>query len=491
MLTQQQLETHLWDCALKLRGSLDTAGVRGHLLTLMCYKRLVDQAEFEARTGRPTRIDIPVGCSWAAMVADSAKGIGKRLEQAMAKLEAANPELRDVFRAAEWAATVSVGGQRRRRIDDRVLHELVQAFAQHDLSNANVDPDVLGQAYAYLLDRFAAEARARGGEYYTPREVAEVLVRLLDPAPGASIHDPTCGSGGMLVYAAEQVRRDRGDDAARSIRLSGQERNPDTWAIARMNVLLHDLQADIRGGTSTLTDPLFTHGEGGLDTFDVVLANFPFGDTDWGHERLQADPFRRFERGLPPRRCGDFAYLQHIVACVNETGRAGVVCSQGVLFHVGVEASIRAEMLRDGLIEAVVALPGKLFHGIDAPACLLLLNHRENDEQQRDVFFVQASRDGDYEAGPHQNRLRPQDVDRIVAAFRSREDVEGYCRTVSLEEMATNHFNLSISLYVRPTESEDGGDLRAAVADLRQAMVSRDEAMRMLWGHLEELGLDG
>ena len=484
MLTQQELETHLSDCAIRLSRSLDPAQTRRYLLTLLFYKWLVDQAE----AGASGRTIVPVGCSWHALAAGPARGIARRLDQAMAKVEAANPELRDVLREADWDATVSVGGERRRRVGDGVIHEVVQVLAEHDLSDANVEPDVLARGYEYLMARFAAASRAHGGEYYTPREVVEVMVRLTDPPLRASVHDPTCGSAAMLVYAADWLRRERGVEAVEAMRFSGQERNPETWAIARMNLLLHDVAADIRGGASTLTEPLFVRGRRELQTFDIVLGNFPFSDPEWGHDFLQDDPFGRFRFGIPPRRCGDFAYLQHIVACLNETGRASVVCSQGVLFHAGAESAIRRSMLEQDLVEVVLALPVRLFHGIDSPACVLLLNRRKPDDRRGKVLIVRADRD--FEAGPNQNRLRQQDVDRIVAAHTAGEDVAQYCRLVDLEEIASRGFTLSIPQYISEPETPDSDDLRKAAADLREATAARDEAVGRLMGHLAELGLD-
>jgi len=500
VFTRRLLETHLWDCAATLRSSLDTTEVRNHVLALVFLKRLLDQAEYEAThpptprrkrgtgAGRGGRIAIPPGCSWADLVGTPERSLGKRLNEVTAEVGAANPSLRGVFGLVDWNARVGVGRDRRARIDGRVLGSLVRAFDAHDLSNANVDPDLLGQSYEYLLARFAGETRARGGEYYTPREVVETLVRLLDPAPDASIHDPTCGSGGMLVYAAEWMRGRYGPDAVSGLRLSGQERNAQTWAIAKMNALVHGLDADIRGPASTLTEPEFVR-DGRLEQFDLILGNFPFADPDWGHDRLQADPYGRMKYGLPPPRSGDYAYLQHIVACMGDAGRAGLVCGQSVLFHAKAEGGIRRRMLEDDLFEAVVALPGKLFGGVGSPTCLVLLSRCKPRGRRGKVLFVDAS--GDCDESTHPSRLRSQDVDRIVEAHRRGRDVEGHCRLVDVKEIAANGHGLTVGRYVHGATEERGDGLREAVAALRDAWAAQDEAMRELDRHLEELDLDG
>lgn len=406
---------------------------------------------------------------------------------ALSVVGVANPQLDAVFRSVDWNATVNDNGVQKPRIGDEVLHDLVQSFNRHNLSNANVDLDVLGRAYEYLILRFADDAGADGGEFYTPHEVVRVLVRILKPTPTARVYDPTCGSGGMLVYSAGYVREQEGPEGARAMKLFGQERNWNTWAIARMNMVLHDLEAEIRGGASTLTDPQFLQDEGQIDTFDVVIANFPFSDEKWGHERLQDDPFGRMRYGIPPKKNGDFAFIQHIVASMNHTGRAGVVCSQGVLFRGQSEGKIRRAMLDEDIIEAVVGLPANLFYGNTIPGCLLLFNRCKPEERRDKVLFIYAAKD--FESLSNQNRLRPQDVDRIVTAFEAGQDEDRYCRLVEMDEIAENDFNLNIPRYIDTFEPEEPVDMAAAVVSLNGAETAREEAMRTLRGYLKELGL--
>ncbi len=510
MLTQQQLESHLWSCANVLRGSIDSQDFKGYILTLMFFKRLADQWRFEAdeaveklvadgakltdelrehvRTDPVYhRIKIPSGCFWEDVASTPTHQLGQRLNDITREVGSANPQLEAVFRAVDWNATVNDNGIQKPRIANEVLHDLVQEFSRHDLSNANVDVDVLGRAYEYLILKFADDAGAKGGEFYTPREVVHVLVRILKPAASARVYDPTCGSGGMLVYSAEHVREHNGPDGARAMRLFGQEWNWNTWAIARMNMVLHDLEAEIRGGASTLTDPQFLKSEGQIDTFDVVIANFPFSDEKYGYERLKEDPFGRMQYGIPPRKNGDFAYIQHIAASMNDAGRAGVVCSQGVLFRGQAEGKIRRAMLEADIIEGVVGLPPNLFYGNTIPGCLLFFNRCKPPERRGKVLFVYAAKG--FEELSNQNRLRRQDVDRIVEAFEEGQDVERYCRLVEMDEIAENGFNLNIPRYIDTFEPEEPVDMAAAVAALDEAEAAREEAMGTLRGYLEELGL--
>jgi type I restriction enzyme M protein len=495
MLTQQQLETHLWSCADVLRGSIDSEEFRSHILTLVFYKRLADQSQFEAQTaGRrratrsqngPRRIEIPPGCSWQDLSDTPPDRLGRRLDDVMSVVGSANPQLDAVLRSVSWNATVNDDGVQKPRIGGEVLRALVLEFDKHDLSDANVDADVLRRGYEHLIGRFADDSGARGCEFYTPREIVQVLIRILEPAPNATIYDPTCGSGGMLIYGAEHLRRQSGSDGARAMRLFGQERNWSTWAIARMNMLMHGLEAEIRGGASTLTDPQFLTGDGTLQTFDVVIANFPFSDKFWGCDELSDDPFGRFTYGVPPKGNGDFAYLQHIIASMNESGRAGVVCSQGVLYRGRSEGRIRRAILEDDIIEAVIGLPADIFHGNSIPACLLIFNRRKPERRQGRVLFIDAS--GGYERVRRRNRLRPEDVDRIVEAFESGRDEDRYCRLVAMDEIAAEGFILSVPRYVDTFDPKKSADLAAAMAALDEAETARERAMATLRSRMGEL----
>ena len=367
-LTQRQLENHLWGAANILRGKTAGQDYKNYILSLIFYERLCDQweneadeaiAEQERQQGRlfteaqrtifkargEHRFQIPEGNRWADVLEQS-ENIGEKLTSAMKSVASANDELRGVF-TVDWnqAAPDDSG---KKLIPNEVVHALIQHFNEHDLSNKSVPLDMLGRAYEYLIKQFADDAGAKAGEFFTPPEVVDTLVRILEPQPGDRIYDPTCGSGGMLIHSADYLR-ERGHDAL-AAGYFGQEMNWGNFAIGKINSVLHGLEADIKGGASTITDPQFLdHGQ--LEKFSLVLANFPFSDEFWWlkpelqtddkkkKEKLKKqvfgkegykDPFGRFGRGAafkaPPAGYGDYAFILHIFASLTENGRAGVVC---------------------------------------------------------------------------------------------------------------------------------------------------------------------
>ena len=454
-MTQQQLEAHLMGAANILRGRTAGQDYKTYILSLMFYKRLSDQWDFEAdekidemekaqgltfteaqrNTLRASasihRFTIPPGCHWNDVVVVS-ENIGEVLTKAMRGIADANRELTGVF-TVDWNQPAPDG--KGKLIANAVVHALVQHFHAVNLSNANVQPDVLGRAYEYLIKHFADDAGAKAGEFFTPPEVVDVLIRILEPQPGEAVYDPTCGSGGMLVHSADfLIENEHRPD---QVRYYGQELNWSTYAIARINMILHGLEADIRGGKSTITDPLFLRSDGSIERFDVVIANFPFSDEYWWlpeeqrtkeqidklkkQKQVFVDKYRRLNFGQPPNQYGDYAFIQHIAASTNDTGRAGVVCPQGVLFRGQPEIEeetgefdaegnpkikrrkadneylIRNGMLGAHLIDAVIALPLNLFYGAGVPACLLILKKDRPPEREDKVLQQEsASPSGHY-----------------------------------------------------------------------------------------------
>ena len=471
-LTQQQLEAHLWGAANILRGRTAGQDYKTYILSLMFFKRLSDQWDYEAEEkvreveeerGQPFtdaqrnalrasgvihRFTIPERCHWADVLAVS-ENIGEKLTAAMRGIAEANKELAGVF-TVEWNQPAPDG--QGKLIANAVVSALVQHFHGINLSNANVQPDILGRAYEYLIKQFADDAGAKAGEFFTPPEVVDILIRILEPQPGERVYDPTCGSGGMLVHSAdfliEQGHR------ADQVRYYGQEMNWSTYAIARINMILHGLEADIRGGKSTITDPLHLRPDGSIERFDIVIANFPFSDEYWWlpedrrtEEQAKKakkslgkngfkDRYDRFTFGNPPAGYGDYAFIQHIVASANETGRCGVVCPQGVLFRGQPEIEeetgefdadgnpkirrrkaddeylIRSGLLNARLIDAVIALPLNIFYGAGVPACLLIVRKDRPADRQDKVLLVYAARH--YRELSNKNQLRPQDIMRIL-----------------------------------------------------------------------------
>jgi type I restriction enzyme M protein len=485
-LTQQQLEAHLWGAANILRGKTAGQDYKNYILSLMFYKRLCDQweneaddaiAEQERQQGRAFtdvqkaifrargehRFSIPEGARWGDVLAVS-ENIGEVLTAAMRAVASANDELRGVF-TVDWNQPAP-DASGKKLIPNEVVHALVQHFDEHDLSNNSVPADILGRAYEYLIKQFADDAGAKAGEFFTPPEVVDTLVRILEPQPGDVIYDPTCGSGGMLIHSADFLKEH--GHRPNAARYFGQEMNWGNYAIGKINSVLHGLEADIKGGASTITDPQFLEN-GQVKKFSLVLANFPFSDDFWwlkpeqqtddkkkkdklkkevfGKEGFK-DPFGRFGRGTafnaPPAGYGDYAFILHILASLNDAGRAGVVCPQGVLFRGQPEVEeetgefdddgnpkikrrkaddehlIRQALLDARLIDAVISLPLNIFYGAGVPACLLILKKQRPAARHAQVLMVYAARH--FRELSAQNELRPQDVMRILVHYHAYGD---------------------------------------------------------------------
>lgn len=486
-LSQQQLEAHLWGAANILRGKTAGQDYKNYILSLMFYKRLCDQWENEAdeaiadlerqqghqfseaqkavfRARGEHRFSIPNGSRWGDVLAESTN-LGEKLTDAMRAVANANEELKGVF-TVDWNQPAP-DGSGRPLIPNEVVHALIQHFDTHDLSNASVPPDILGRAYEYLIKQFADDAGAKAGEFFTPPEVVDTLVRILDPVPGDTIYDPTGGSGGMLVHSADYLREQ--GHHANSAQYFAQEMNWGNAAIAKINSVLHGLEATIAAGVSTITDPAFKGGDGKVRKFSLVLANFPFSDEFWwlkpeqqtddkkkkdklkkeifGKEGYK-DPFGRFGRGnafkAPPAGYGDYAFILHILASLTDSGRAGVVCPQGVLFRGQPEIEeetgefdaegnpkikrrkaddehlIRKTLLESRLIDAVISLPLNVFYGAGVPACLLILKKQRPPERHDKVLLVYAARH--FRELSNQNELRPQDVMRMLVHVHAYGD---------------------------------------------------------------------
>jgi type I restriction enzyme M protein len=495
-LTKQQLETHLMGAANILRGKTAGQDYKNYILGLMFYKRLCDQwerevddtiAKLEKDGGRSFtdqqkavirardnhRYNIPEGARWGDVLAESER-IGEKLTTAMRAVSAANESLRGVF-TVDWAQPAP-DGSGTTLIPNEVVHSLVQHFNEIGLSNVSVPPDVLGHAYEYLLKYFADDAGAKAGEFFTPPEVVDTLVRIVEPKAGESIYDPTVGSGGMLIHSGQYIQ-ERGQPS-HSATYFGQEMNWSNFAIGKINSVLHDLEADIRGGKSTISDPAFLTGCEPTK-FNVVLANFPFSDEFWWlrpgqktddktkKKKLQdeifgkggkkaadgaasgyRDTYRRFGVGTvypaPPAGYGDYAFILHILASLKEGGRAGIVCPQGVLFRGQPEMEeetdeldkygnpkvkrrkaddehlIRKKLLETKLIDAVISLPLNVFFGAGVPACLLILRRERPVERRDSVLLVYAARH--FRELSAQNQLRPQDVMRILVHVQAYGD---------------------------------------------------------------------
>ena len=425
---------------------------------------------------------VPDRARWST-IQKQATNIGETLNKACAALEEQNSGLEGVLAGIDYNDERKLGDAKNR---DTVLARLVQHFSQISLRNDRMaEPDLLGRAYEYLIEQFADDAGKKGGEFYTPRMVVKLIVELLAPSERMRVCDPTAGSGGMLIECAHYVERKGGDP--RNLTLHGQEKNLGTWAICKMNMLLHGLPDVTIEKGDTIRDPKLVD-EGELLLYDRVIANPPFSLDEWGRDVAESDGYGRFRFGLPPKTKGDFAFVQHMVAVLNNTGRLGVVMPHGVLFRGAAEGKIRQGLLREDLFEAVIGLAPNLFYGTGIPACILVLNRDKPTARRGKVLFIDAS--GEFEEGSNQNRLRDQDIDRMVKTFRAYADMDKYARVVPVAEIERNGWNLNISRYVDTSEEQEQIDVGEAVRRLRRLDQERATAEAELNRYLTELGYD-
>ena len=495
-LSVAQLEQYLWSAADILRGSIDSSDYKTYIFGLLFLKRLSDRFEEEAEKliakGESKEVAwtdpdehqffVPDRARWGA-IQRTANNIGETLNKACAALEEQNPALEGVLAGIDYNDERRLGDARNR---DTVLARLVQHFSQVSLRNDRMaEPDLLGRAYEYLIEQFADDAGKKGGEFYTPRMVVRLIVELLAPSERMRICDPTAGSGGMLIECAHFIERGGGNP--RNLTLHGQEKNLGTWAICKMNMLLHGLpDARIEKG-DTIRDPKLVE-EAELLLYDRVIANPPFSLDEWGREVAESDGYGRFRFGVPPRTKGDLAFVQHMVAVLNASGRLGVVMPHGVLFRGSAEGKIRQGLLREDLFEAVIGLAPNLFYGTGIPASILVLNRDKPAERKGRVLFIDAS--AEFEEGSNQNRLRDQDIEHISKAFHAYADVEKYARVVPLAEIEQNDWNLNISRYVDTSDEEERIDVGEAVRKLRELERERAAAEARMNRYLAELGYD-
>ena len=449
-IKKSDLYSRLWKSCDELRGGMDASQYKDYILTLLFLKYVSDKAEADA----DSLIEIPEGCSFDDIVAlKGDKEIGDRINKVIAQIANAN-DLRGVIDVASFNDSDKLGSGK--AMVDR-LSKLVAIFDELDFSASRAEgDDLLGDAYEYLMRHFATEAGKSKGQFYTPAEVSRILAKVVGIDENArhdqTIYDPTCGSGSLLLKAA--------DEAPRGLTVYGQEMDVATWALARMNMILHGYETAEIHRENVITDPGFTK-DGQLKPHDFVVMNPPFSTKAWSSGITpENDQYGRFECGIPPTKKGDYAFLLHAIKSLKSTGKAAVILPHGVLFRGGAEAAIRRELLRRGLIKGVIGLPANLFYGTGISACIVVID-KEGADEREGVFLIDAS--GGFRKDGAKNRLRAQDIHKIVDVFTKQVEVERYSRRVPLEEIASdaNDFNLNIPRYVDDSEPEDIQDLDA------------------------------
>jgi len=517
MLDISTLENWLWEAACAIRGPVDAPKFKDYILPLIFLKRLSDvfddeierlSAEYgsrdlalrlleqERQSGQVhlVRFYLPENARWQAIRQHGVSGLGQFLTDAVRDIARENPSLQGVINMVDFNATAA--GQR--IIPDDHLSRLIDVLSRHRLGLEDVEPDILGRAYEYLLRKFAEGQGQSAGEFYTPGEVAILMAQLLDPQPGMTVYDPTCGSGGLLIkchlrlletHGVKENGRLKLPSGVAPLRLFGQEINPATFAMARMNAVIHDLEADIRIG-DTMRHPAFVDAAGRLQTFDRVTAN-PMWNQKFPVESYENDPFERFALGEPPSSSADWGWLQHMLASLNESGKMAVVLDTGAVSRgsgnqgSNRERDIRKAFVESDLIEAVILLPENLFYNTTAPGIILVVNRRK--ARRGEILLINASQQ--FAKGRPKNYLTEEHIARIAALYHTWRAEEGLAAIITNEEAARNDYNLSPSRYVSVNGKEDVLPLEEAVVRLLEAEEERAEADRALHEVLRTLGV--
>jgi len=490
-ISQSELESYLWGAATLLRGTIDAGEYKAFIFPLLFLKRLSDvfDEEYDSalkESGGDTgyaslpeqhRFQVPDGAHWKD-VRRTTTDVGKALAGAMREIEVANPRLFGVFGDAPWT--------NKERLPDSVLRDLIEHYSTIQLDIESVPEDELGVAYEFLIKKFADDSGHTAAEFYTNRTLVHLMTQMLAINPGDSVYDPTCGSGGMLLSAADELRRQGKEH--RTLKLFGQERNLTTSAIARMNLFLHGIEDfDIVRG-DTLAVPTFIKGDR-LRKFDVVLANPPYSIKQWDRAAWQSDKWGRNIYGTPPQGRADYAFWQHILCSMDETtGRCAILFPHGVLFR-DEEREMRERMVEADVIEAVIGLGPNLFYNSPMEACVVVCRSKKSSDRSGRILFIDAVTEVTRERA--QSFLTPANIARIVASYRTFRGERGFAVAASLAEIVSNDNNLSIPLYVKRNTGtamsadvpgvmgnwrESSSDLRVAAGELFEVVAGKEVA---------------
>ena len=484
-ITQSELENYLWGAATLLRGTIDAGEYKSFIFPLLFLKRLSDVYDEEfaealaesngdetyASLPEQHRFQIPDGAHWAD-VRSTTTNVGSAIAKAMREIERENPRLYGVFGDAPWT--------NKERLPDSTLRDLVEHYSQVTLSISNVPEDELGVAYEFLIKKFADDSGHTAAEFYTNRTLVHLMTQMLEIAPGDSIYDPTCGSGGMLLSAAEELRRQGKEH--RTLKLYGQERNLTTSAIARMNLFLHGIEDFDVVRDDTLANPGFLDGDT-LRQFDVVLANPPYSISAWDSAAWQSDKWGRNMFGTPPQGRADYAFWQHILASMNpKTGRSAILFPHGVLFRVE-EAEMRERMIKADVIDTVLGLGPNLFYNSPMEACVVICRSKKPKNRKGKILFIDAINEVTRERA--QSFLTTEHIEHIASTYLNFEPEAGYSTIATIDEIAAQDFKLSIPLYVKKEASKNGSDLATALADWRASSTELRNSAQVLLSLLD------
>jgi len=511
------LETWLWEAACKIRGPIDAPKFKDYILPLIFLKRLSDVFDDEVKSlGEEygsqeiaqelvehdhalVRFYIPPTARWQRLVKITT-GLGETLTDAVRAVSRENPRLIGVIDVIDFNATTA--GQR--ILADEPLRELMQVLNQYRLGLHDVEPDILGRAYEYLLRKFAEGQGQSAGEFYTPRMVGVLMAKLLDPQPGMTVYDPACGSAGLLIKCHLELAEKYGEQrnghkvlpsTVAPIKVYGQEINPTTFAMARMNAFIHDIEAEIALG-DTMRNPRFLLEDGSLHRFDIVTAN-PMWNQNFPTDMYENDPFERFTRGIPPGSSADWGWVQHMFSSLEPNGKMAVVLDTGAVSRgSGNQGSNREREIRKlfaegdlvakgDLVEAVILLPENLFYNTTAPGIIMVLNKAKRHPSE--ILLINASQQ--FIKGRPKNEFTDEYVDKIAQLYHEWKAVEGLSTVITTSEAARNDYNLSPSRYVSRNDEEPVLPLEEAVVLLQEAEEEREEVDKILKEVLAKLGL--
>ncbi len=497
-ITQDELNKLLWRAADSARGTVDASVFKDYILAFLFFKYISDlkQAEVQKLKERygddQERIDLrlknarfilPKGSSFYDIYAEqNADNIGELINIALHKIEDVNStQLHDIF-TVDFNSQAILGQTAQR---NKMIRDLITDFNKVNL--AEVEGDLLGNAYMYLIERFGSDAGKKAGEFYTPKVLSSLLAKLAMPKPGNRICDPACGSGGLLLLAGEEVQKQGSNDYA----LYGQEKTGATYNLARMNMFLHGQDSARIEWGDTLNNPMLVENDH-LMQFDIIVANPPFSLDKWGEKHLENDIYHRFDRGMPPASKGDYAFISHMVATAKpKSGRVAVIVPHGVLFRGSSEGKIRQAFIEENILDAVIGLPANLFLNVGIPVAFLIFDKsREKggaNENRKDVLFIDASKE--YVSGKKQNTLSEEHINKIVDTYKNRREIEKYSHIATFDEIKENDFNLNIPRYVDTFEEEEEVDLAKVKVEIVDLENELQKVQSQMTEYLKELGV--
>ncbi|MBF0233649.1 MAG: type I restriction-modification system subunit M [Desulfamplus sp.] len=495
---QKEINNAVWSACDTFRGVVDPSIYKDYVLTMLFVKYISDvwlyhYEKYKKEYGdhpelieemlKNERFVLPPKANFYSLYDQRHQpGNGERIDKALHAIEEANmTKLADVFQDISFNSN-KLGDDKQK---NDLLRHILEDFNKPELKlspDRVADSDIIGDAYEFLIDKFAATAGKKAGEFYTPKKVSQLIAELVDPEEGDEICDPACGSASLLMKCGRKINEKY--NGSKKYALYGQEAIGSTWALAKMNMFLHGEDNHRIEWGDTIRNPKLLDGEDKLKHFDVVVANPPFSLDKWGQETAESDKFKRFRRGVPPKTKGDYAFILHMIETMKpKSGRMGVVVPHGVLFRGAAEGAIRKKLIEENLLDIVIGLPSRLFFGTGIPAAILVFRKNKKNDN---ILFIDASRD--YLDGKNQNVLRSKDVNKILETCQKRENINQYSYLATIEEVSENDYNLNIPRYVDTFEEEDEIDMTLLIKERKVLTTELSKIEIEMEMYLKELG---